>query len=123
MVTTATKRWQDWVNLVLGLWLFVSPWALDYAALQSAAWNAYLVGAAIVVFAAIAAYMPQAWEEMINTVLGIWLVFSPYVLGFASHTMTALHTVVAGVLITAFAVGAMFSDEAFYKRWHDSHMF
>jgi hypothetical protein len=121
MLTTATKRWQDWANLVLGLWLFVSPWALGYAALQSAAWNAYVLGAAIVVFAAIAAYMPRAWEEMINTVLGVWLILSPYLVGFASHTMTALHTVVVGVLVTAFAVWAMFSDREFARRWHDMH--
>lgn len=117
----AEKRWQDWVNLILGLWLFVSPWVLAYAMEPAAAWNAYIMGAAIVVFAAIAAYMPKAWEEMINTVLGVWLVLSPYFLGFASQTMIAAHTVVVGVLVTIFAVWAMFSDREFEKYWHDSH--
>ncbi len=64
------QRWQVPVNLVLGLWLFVSPWALDHAMHQNAAWNAHMMGAGIVVFAAMAAYMPKAWEEMLNTVLG-----------------------------------------------------
>ena len=27
----AAKRWQDQVILVLGIWLFISPWALGYA--------------------------------------------------------------------------------------------
>lgn len=117
------KRWQDWVNLILGLWLFVSPWALDYAVEQNAAWNAYIMGAGIVIFAAIAAYMPKAWEEMINTILGVWLILSPYVLGFASHPVVAPHTVVMGVLVTGFAVWAMFSDKEFEKRWHDRHSF
>lgn len=115
------KRWQDWVNLILGVWLFVSPWVLEYTMLQSAAWNAYIMGAAIVVFAAIAAYMPKAWEEMINIILGVWLVLSPYVLGFATDTMIAAHTVVVGVLVTLFAVWAMFADREFEKSWHDSH--
>jgi hypothetical protein len=119
----ATKRWQDWVNVLLGLWLFVSPWALGYAAHSGAAGNAYVVGAGIVVFAAVAACLPQAWEELVNAGLGVWLVIAPYVLGFASQTTVALHTVVVGVLVTAFAVGALFSDEGFYKRWRDSHMF
>ncbi|MBI4205914.1 MAG: SPW repeat protein [Betaproteobacteria bacterium] len=117
----ATKRWQDWVNLALGLWLFVSPWVLGYAMQEGAAWNAYIMGAGIVVCAAIAAYMPKAWEEMINTIFGVWLVLSPYVLGFATHTMIAVHTVVFGVLVTVFAVWAMFSDKEFEKYWHDSH--
>ena len=32
----------------------------------TAAWNAYAMGVGIVVFALIAAYMPKAWEEIIN---------------------------------------------------------
>lgn len=119
----ATKRWQDGVNVLLGVWLFVSPFALGYADHQYASWNAYVMGAAIVVFAAVAAYLPGAWEEMLNAVFGVWLVLSPYVLGFAAQTAIAFHTVVLGVLVTAFAVGALFSDEDFTKRWHDSHMF
>lgn len=114
------RRWQDWVNLLLGVWLFVSPWALEYAADGAAAWNAYVMGAAIVVLAAIAAYMPKTWEEIINTLAGVWLILSPYALGFASSTLVALHTVVVGVLVTAFAVWAMFSDKEF-RRWYDSH--
>jgi hypothetical protein len=35
--------------------------------------------------------------------------------------MIAAHTVVVGVLVTVFAVSAMFSDKAFEKHWHDSH--
>jgi hypothetical protein len=35
--------------------------------------------------------------------------------------MIAAHTVVVGVLVTVFAVWAMFSDKAFEKYWHDSH--
>jgi mannose/fructose/N-acetylgalactosamine-specific phosphotransferase system component IIC len=79
------------------------------------------MGAGIVVFALIAAYVPKAWEEMINTLLGVWLVVSPFVLGFAATTMIALHTVVVGILATAFAVWAMGSDKRLYKRWHGRH--
>lgn len=25
------KHWQDWGNLVLGLWIFVSPWVFQFA--------------------------------------------------------------------------------------------
>src|SRR5215207_5642310 len=96
------KRWQDWANQVIGSWLFISPWLLNYSG-TVAAWNACVLGAAIVVVAFIAAYMPKAWEEMINTLLGIWLVVSPFVLGFAEPKRVALHTVLIGILVTAFA--------------------
>ncbi|MEN2982872.1 MAG: SPW repeat protein [Thermus sp.] len=37
-------RWQDWVNLVLGVWLILSPWLLGFSGLTNATWNAILVG-------------------------------------------------------------------------------
>ena len=114
------KRWQDWANLVLGSWLFASVWLLGYAG-SAAAWNAAVMGAGIVVFALIAAYMPKAWEEIINTLLGVWLVVSPFVLGFATSTTVALHTVLVGILATSFAVWAMASDKRLYKRWNSGH--
>jgi hypothetical protein len=116
----ATRRWQDWANLILGTWLFASPWVLDYMG-TTPALNAQVMGAAILMFALIAAYMPQAWEEIINTLLGIWLAVSPFVLGFTALRMVALHTVVVGLLALAFAVWAMCSDQRLYKRWHSGH--
>ena len=115
-----TKRWQDWANLVLGSWLFVSPWVLQYAD-TTPGMNAHVMGAGILAFAAIAAYMPRAWEEIINTLLGVWLVISPFVLAFAAMSAIALHTVVIGMLVMGFAVWAMFSDRAFFEHSHRGH--
>jgi hypothetical protein len=58
---------------------------------------------------------------MINSLLGVWLVVSPFVLGFAGTKAIALHTVIVGILATSFAVWAMFSDKRLYKRWHSGH--
>jgi hypothetical protein len=108
-------RWQDCSNLVLGLWLFVSPWVLGYAG-GAAAWNAYVLGSGIVLIALLAASMPKAWEELINTLLGVWLVLSPFVIGFSSMRKVSLHTVLVGILVTAFAAWAMVNGDEF-KRW------
>jgi SPW repeat len=123
----ATRRWQDGANLVLGLWLFASPWLLGAVLTHAeaerymgspAAWNAYVLGAGLVAFAALATYMPKAWQEAVNTLLGVWLVLSPFVLAFEGMPRMALHTVLIGILATAFAIWAMFNDREFHKRWH-----
>jgi hypothetical protein len=31
----ARKRWQDWINPILGLWTFISPWVFGFAASTS----------------------------------------------------------------------------------------
>ena len=101
------KRWQDWLNLLLGIWLFISPWVIGFAGAQAAAaWNAWILGVAIVVFSAIAVSMPQAWEEVINILLGIWMVVSSWVIGVASRAAET-NAVIVGLLVILFAAWAM----------------
>ena len=38
------RKWQDWANLVLGLWLVLSPWILGFSGTSSATWNGVIVG-------------------------------------------------------------------------------
>ena len=110
------KRWQDWLNLLIGIWLFISPWVIGFAnASQSASWNAWILGVAIVVFSAIAVSLPQAWEEVINILLGIWMVISSWVIGVASRAVET-NAVIVGLLVILFAAWAM----AMKREWRDS---
>lgn len=116
------KRWQDWVNLILGLWIFVSPWVLGFAAGASTPARAmWILGAAIVVFAAFAVYMHKAWEEVINILLGICLIASPWTLSFTENPTPTTNAVVVGLLVTAFAVWAMLMETAVQKWWHEHY--
>lgn len=44
-------EWEDWINLVLGVWLFLSPWFFGYTNMRSIAWNSYIVGALVGIIA------------------------------------------------------------------------
>jgi hypothetical protein len=111
------KRWQDWANLALGVWTIVSPWALGFADENSeAALAAWIIGAAIVVCAGVAVYMPRAWEEGINIVLGLSLLASPWVLGFASQSTPTSNAGIVGALVALLALWAMLRDGALRDR-------
>jgi hypothetical protein len=101
------SRWQDMINLIIGAWLFFSPWLLQYATGGTPAWDAYILGAAIVVFAAWALFAPQAWEEWTNLVLGLWLIVSPWVLGFSSQYAATWNMVIVGLVVVIFSVYAL----------------
>jgi hypothetical protein len=119
---TIMKRWQDWANLALGTWMFVSPWALGFAEEKNlAAVSAWILGAAVVVFAGIAVYMPQAWEEGVNALLGVGLLASPWVLDFATQVTPTSNASVVGVLVTALALWAMLSNPALRERLLNRH--
>lgn len=116
------KRWQDWVNVVLGAWLVISPWALGFADPEGpASWSAWVLGAAVVIFAASAVYIPKAWEEGINILLGLGLAVSPWLLGFADREVAANNAVIVGILIAAFAIWAMVLDASVQSWWQKRH--
>ncbi|MBE7470022.1 MAG: SPW repeat protein [Anaerolineales bacterium] len=51
-----TDRTLDWINAVLGVWLVISPFALDYSATAMAMWNNIIVGIVVLALAGWAAF-------------------------------------------------------------------
>lgn len=99
------KAWQDWVNLALGIWLFLSPW-LGLAETQSAAWNAWIFGVVVAALAIAALSIPQKWEEWTNAVVGLWLIIAPFALGFSAEAAAVWNHVIVGVVVAADALWA-----------------
>ena len=119
----ATKRWQDWANGILGLWMLASPWMFGFAAGDNpAARAAWLLGAAIIVFAGIAVYIPKAWEEALNIILGLCLLASPRALSYTDQPKATLNAVLIGLFVTLFAVWAMVMDTTVQKWWHERRL-
>jgi hypothetical protein len=110
-VAQSKERWRDWVMLVLGVWLFLSPWILGFAAAMPAgeamgapvAWNAWIVGIVIAAVAVWAIVMFAPWQDWVNGVLGAWLVIARWVLGFGSLAAAAWNHVIVGLLVLALA--------------------
>jgi uncharacterized membrane protein len=104
-------RWQDWVNLILGIWLFISPWV--YATTSAVAkshseWNCWILGIIVVVMALWALSQPeQRFPEWINVIAGIWLFIAPWALGFSTvfHS-AAMNQWVVGVIVFILAIWA-----------------
>jgi hypothetical protein len=106
----SNQRWQDWVILALGVWLFFAPFFMSYGSTTgAAAWSSYVVGAAVAVFATSALWTPASQSEAwVNLVLGLWLVIAPFVLGFyAGEAVAAWNHIVVGILIAGDAIWAM----------------
>jgi len=47
----AYRFWEEWVEVVLGLLLLVSPWVLHYTDFEGLRWNAILMGLLVVLSA------------------------------------------------------------------------
>jgi hypothetical protein len=104
------KRWQDWLNVVLGAWLVVSPWILGFADQKTASLTAWLLGAGVVVFAGIGVYRNEIWPEGMTIVLGLVLMGAPWGFGFAEQVAATASVPVSGVLVVVFGIWAMLRD-------------
>jgi len=94
--------------LALGTWLFVSPWLLGYSSFSGReAWDAYILGALVFVFAWTALAQPTMWPEWVNLVLGIGVIISPYALGFSHLVRATDNSLAVGILISLDALWAM----------------
>jgi hypothetical protein len=111
------KHWQDPVNLVLGLWMLVSPWVLAYQAETNPTWNAVALGILIAASALVALFRVMAWEEWVNLAFGVWLVTSPWVLGFAGLAVAMWNAVIVGVVVAALALWALGTDKDIGGWW------
>lgn len=94
------------INVILGLWLIISPWIFAYTLMTGALWNSIIVGVIIVIVALIHFFNRShlAWPSWINIVLGLWTIISPWVFGYSSVTNAMWNSVIVGVLVAAVAV-------------------
>lgn len=98
------NHWQDWGNLTLAAWLFISPWVLGYAVgADAAAVNAWIFGVIVASMAGAALMRARPWEEWVNMAIGAWLVISPWVLGFSGRGGAAWNAVIVGFLVLVLA--------------------
>jgi hypothetical protein len=93
----------SWVNILLGIWVLISPFVLTLA-LPRAIWNNVVTGIVVGILAIIRVSVPnQTGWSWINALLGIWLIISPFVLGFTSGA-GLWNNVILGIIIAAFAL-------------------
>jgi len=99
-----THQWRDAANLILGIWLALSPTVLGYMTDTAPALNASVVGIVIAVAAAAALISFHQWEEWVNVALAAWLIVSPFVLDYVAHSSALWNQIVVGVLVGGLAL-------------------
>jgi hypothetical protein len=93
--------WGAIINILLGLWLMVSPDMLQFE--KAASDNNYIIGPLVLTVAITALWEVNRSVRFFNIALGAWLVISPFILGL--QLSTALWGVILpGILIIAFSL-------------------
>lgn len=93
----------DVANLILGAVLFLSPWIFGFSSGLPTE-NALVSGIVIAVLslAALAAF--AVWEEWLNSIVGLWVIAAPWVLGFQGTTAMTVSVVIGAIVAVLAAV-------------------
>jgi hypothetical protein len=103
----AMDKWKnaaacDVANLILGVFLVLSPWLLHFAP-GAESWNAWAGGGVIAVLSIAALLAFAEWEEWLNLVVGLWIVVSPWALKFSASTNAMRTDAIVGLIVAVIA--------------------
>jgi hypothetical protein len=109
----APARTASSVNILLGLWLIVSPWAFDYSG-KSAVLCSVTVGALIALLAAarVASLHDSAGLSAINLLLAFWTVASPWAYQYGTNEGAMLNNIIVGILVASLASWSTIATDA-----------
>lgn len=103
------------LDILVGIWLVISPFLLGYSANSSALWNDIIAGVAVIIFAATQTARSTSrisWPSWVNLLIGIWLVLSPFALNNSASATIMWNEIITGIIIIALAAWAAFSTSS-----------
>ncbi len=92
------------LNILLGIWFFISPWVYGYQS-DPSAWNSWIVGGLIALFAIIRISNPGGlpFFSWLNMLLGAWTIASPWIFSYTGETARFVNALCVGILVLIFA--------------------
>ena len=102
--TMREPRWQNWLGLVLGLYIFITPWLAPYILpFATASMMVYATGTTIGLAAVCVSILgildPRVWIDWSKFWLGLALLAAPWVLGFSGLIVFTSSFVSAAMLL------------------------
>ena len=100
------RTWEDWLGMLLGVLIVLSPWFPTQASQEIAAdrgyviLNTFAVGIIILCLGQLEYVALQRWEEVVEIVLGLWLIASPYMFGYSGDGVLVFwHSGLGGLVV------------------------
>ena len=110
------RTWEDWFGMLLGALIVVSPWfpfsshdVMD-AERSTMILNTFVVGMLIFGLAQLEYVALQRWEEVAEIALGLWLIASPLILGYAGDDMLRAWHVALGTIVVLLGALQLWQD-------------
>lgn len=111
------RTWEDWCGMALGLLIVLSPWFPTQIGHEAAetdrslmVLNSFTVGILVLGLAQLEYVALQRWQEGGEILLGLWLIASPAIFGYASDGAMLLWHCALGVLVVLLGTLQLWQD-------------
>jgi hypothetical protein len=104
------RNWQDWLGMVLGVVIGLSPWLAGQQYSSVILWNAIIIGALVLVLAELELVGLQRWQEIADIACGVWLIASPFIFGYAGAGPLRVWHYVLGAIVVLLAAFELWQD-------------
>ncbi|MBO6521196.1 MAG: SPW repeat protein [Rhodospirillales bacterium] len=105
---TEHRGWEDVVSIVLGILVVAAPVVYAEHASQYANISSVVAGMAIVALGFLQFMWLKRWEEHLELACGIWVMASPYLMGYGGQLAMAHYAL--GFLVAALAAFELWQD-------------
>ena len=109
------RTWEDWCGMLVGALIVVSPWfpVQDQAAIagnQTAVLNTIAVGLVVFGVSQLEYVALQRWQEVATILVGLWLIASPYVIGYSGDGFLRVYHTGLGAVVALLGLLQLWQD-------------
>jgi hypothetical protein len=117
-----SKRFVDWINLLLGIWLMISPWVLGTTANITATVVLVAMGVAVFGFSIWAVLRVENRNaEWWNLFLGALLFFLPWIFQYQSTYSDAWNSWIVGFVVAVLSLITMSILNVMHRGEREHH--
>lgn len=95
----------SWLNVLLGIWIVISPFVLGFSNRIPIMWNNIATGGAIFLLA-LGRSRGRYGLSALVVLLGIWLIISPFVLVASLRLVGVWNNVILGIIVALLALSS-----------------
>lgn len=103
-VSSLSAQWAEFATLVLSVWVAVSPFVVTTAEHDAYAGNLHAAGLAAVAASVLLIVRPVRQSAYVVVAIGVWLLASPWLLGFADEQTPTRQVLFYGIALAGLAL-------------------
>lgn len=109
------RTWEDWCGMLIGALIVVSPWfpIQDQPTIvghEMMILNAVAVGLVVFGISQLEYVALQRWQEVMTILIGLWLIASPYVLGYSGGGFLRIYHTSLGAVVVLLGILQLWQD-------------